>query len=249
MDSQTTGAGISVILLYHRLGLPKLSSMVAGQYVAPVLFRSEIDYLTGHGWQWAPLEDTVERARFGKCPPRCEFSITFDDAYQSVYRYAVPALLDRGMTATIYVVADSIGALNDWDQKAGDRQERIMSARQIREAADLGFEIGSHTLTHPHLTDLDETALRHELRDSKHRLEDITGKEVRSLAYPYGDYDDRVMAATIVAGYRYACATRLGVAGRTSVYELSRVNVRWNAIGPLLIRKIARARKKSGFRK
>ncbi len=238
-----------MVLLYHRLGLPKLSSTVAGQYVAPMLFRSQLDYLSGHGWHWAPLEDTVEKARFGRRPARSEFSITFDDGYVSVYEHAVPALVDRGMTATVYAVADAVGGLNDWDRSAGDRQERIMSARQIREIADLGFEVGSHTLTHPHLTDLDEKSLVRELTESKHKLEDMIGREVVSFSYPYGDYDDRVLAATIVSGYKYACATKLGVPGRCSVYEVPRVNVRWNALGMLLVRKIGRARRATGFRK
>lgn len=249
MGIESPNNGISVVLLYHRLGLPKLSSTVAGQYVAPPLFRSQLDYLTCRGWQWSSLEDTIERARFGNRPPRDEFALTFDDGYESVYKHAAPALLERGMRATVFVVADAIGEVNQWDRKAGDRTERIMSAKQVRDLASCGFEIGSHTLTHPHLTDLDEDSLCRELRDSRRKLEDIIGTEVTSLAYPYGDCDDRVLAATIVAGYKYAVSTKLGVAGRTSIYEVPRVNVRWSAVGPLLMRKIGRARKASGIRR
>lgn len=221
---------------------------MAGQYVAPALLKSQLDCLATRGWRWASLEDTVETARFGKRPPRDQFAITFDDGYESVFAHAVPALAERGMKATVYVVAGAIGGLNEWDYKAGDRQERLMSASQIREIADCGFEIGSHTLTHPHLTDLNESALKRELVDSKHLLEDLIGREVDSFSYPYGDYDDRVLAATIVAGYKNAVSTKLGAAGKSSVYEIPRVNVRWSAIGPLLLRKIRRAKRASGFR-
>ena len=153
------------------------------------------------------------------------------------------------MTATVYVVAGHVGGINEWDRTAGDREEGMMTAAQIREMSAAGFEIGSHTLTHPHLTDVDEARLRRELVDSKHKLEDLIGREVTSFSYPYGDYDDRVLAAAIAAGYKNAVSTKLGTAGRTSVYEIPRVNVRWNAIGPLLMRKIGRARRASGARK
>ena len=249
LTTERSQRSASVVLLYHRLGMPKLSSLVAGQYVAPVLFRSQLDYLTARGWGAVSLADMVERSRFGKAPPRNEFAITFDDGYASVYRHAFPVLRERGMTATVYVVAGHIDGINEWDWTAGDRREDLMTAAEIIEMSAAGFEIGSHTLTHPHLTDLNEEQLQRELIDSKHTLEDLIGREVSSLSYPYGDYDDRVLAAAIVAGYKYAVSARLGTAGRTSIYEIPRINVRWNAIGPFLLRKIGRARRAQGVRK
>ena len=237
------------MLLYHRIGLPKLTSLVAGQYVAPALFRSQLDFLTVRGWSATSLAHVVEKSRFGHRPPRDEFAVTFDDGYLSVYFHAYPALAERGITATVFVVADLIGGANEWDRAAGDRRESLMTAGQIREMSAAGFEIGSHTLTHPHLTDVSEEQLGRELADSKHKLEDLIGKEVSALSYPYGDYDDRVLAAAIVAGYKCAVTTRLGVADKTGAYEVPRVNVRWSAIGPLLARKIGRARKASGIRR
>lgn len=236
------------MLLYHRLGLPKLSSLVAGQYVAPSLFHSEMDYLTKHNWRPAALKEIVERYRSERIGEHNEFAVTFDDGYLSVYEHAYPALVERGMTATVYVVAGVLGGINEWDSRAGDKKEKMMSASQLREMAEQGFEIGSHTLTHPHLTDMSDDDLKREIVDSKHKIEDIIGKEVVSFSYPYGDYDDRVLSAAIAAGYEYAVSTKLGVVGKTGIYEIPRVNVRWNAIGPFLARKINRARKKTRVR-
>ncbi len=238
--------GTSVVLLYHRLGLPRLSSLVAGQYVAPPLLRSELDYLAKRGWRCVSLESAVQKSLCGVPADLDEFAITFDDGYLSVYQHAYPVLAQRSLTATVYVVADSIGGINEWDRNAGDRQEPMMSAEQVREMASNGFEIGSHTLTHPHLTDTSDDQLHSEISDSKHRLEDLIGREVISFSYPYGDYDDRVLAAAVEAGYHNAVSTRLGVVKGSGVFEIPRVNVRWNAIGPLLMRKINRARKVSG---
>ncbi len=237
------------MLLYHRIGLPKLSSLVAGQYVAPVLFTSQLDYFAIKGWGATALPQVVERSRFGRPPPRDEFVLTFDDAYLSVYEHAYPVLAERGLTATIFVVADRIGGINEWDSSAGDRRELLMTADQVRELSGAGFEIGSHTLTHAHLVDANEQSLRRELADSKHKLEDLIGKDVVAFSYPYGEYDDRVLAAVILAGYKYAVNTKLGVAGKSSVYEIPRVNVRWSAIGPFLMGKIGRARRATGLRR
>lgn len=248
MTGRNEWSGTRAVLLYHRMGRPKLSSLVAGQYVAPRLFESQLGFLQSRGWTAGPLaricepEDTEVDTRGGR------FAVTFDDGYLSVYEHAFPVLNARGMTATIYVVVDSIGGINEWDRRAGDQEERMMTSSQVCELASLGFEIGSHTLTHPRLTELDDEQLKRELADSRRRLEDLIGREVVSFSYPYGNYDERVLAAAEAAGYTRAVTTRLALPGaNTRPLEIPRVNVRWNTIGPLLMRKIGRARSASSI--
>jgi peptidoglycan/xylan/chitin deacetylase (PgdA/CDA1 family) len=227
--------------------MPKLSLLVAGQYVAPRLFRWELDYLAARRWRNISLAGIVDRCRTGGSAIENEFSITFDDGYMSVYEHAYPALRDRNLTAAVYMVADAIDGINEWDRRAGDKKEPMMTAQQVKELSEAGFEIGSHSLTHAHLTDLPDDRLRAELVDSKRKIEDLIGKEVVSFSFPYGDYDCRVLEETIAAGYKYALITKLGaVVEGTSLFEIPRVNVRWNALGPLLMRKINRALKASG---
>lgn len=234
-----------VVLMYHRLGAPRLGSIVAGQYVAPALFRSQLGYLSARGWSCSALGDFTKPQRdAGK-----KFAVTFDDGYASVYQRAFPSLVERGMTATVYVVAGAIGGYNEWDRAAGDKREPMMTEVQIKEMSEHGFEIGSHTLTHPHLSALGDNDLARELLDSKHKLEDIIGREVVSFSYPYGDFDHRVADAVQAAGYLNAVSTKLGVITSDSgLFEIPRVNVRWNAIGAHLMRKIVRASKESCLR-
>ena len=172
------------------------------------------------------------------------FAITFDDGYLTVYERACPMLKERDMTATVYVVVDSLGGINEWDRRAGDQEEKMMSAAQARELAENGFEIGSHTLTHPaSVQPWTTSSLTQEIVDSKHKLEDLIGREVASFSYPYGDYDGRVLNAAMAAGYKNAVeheARDLIVEG-TSLFEIPRVNVRWNGFGWQLQRKIRRA--------
>jgi peptidoglycan/xylan/chitin deacetylase (PgdA/CDA1 family) len=72
---------------------------------------------------------------------------------------------------------------------------------EIAELAEAGWEIGSHTCSHSRLTTLSDHEVRAELVDSKAEIEDRLGSPCRSLAYPYGDHDERVVRATHAAGY------------------------------------------------
>lgn len=82
-----------------------------------------------------------------------------------------------------------------------------MSWDQVREMSRSGLEFGSHSVSHPVLTNLDDAALARELEDSKTAIERETGKPVDVLAYPIGQdfaYDARVMRTAQAAGYRMA---------------------------------------------
>ena len=81
-----------------------------------------------------------------------------------------------------------------------------MTWDQCRELDAIGWEIGSHTVSHPRLTTLDDQSLADELSRSKRTSELAMGVECRTIAYPYGDEDPRVEAAVAAAGYERAAA-------------------------------------------
>ncbi len=201
-----------------------------------------MDFLIERGWQATHLPRIVERCMCGDEAKRNEFCITFDDGYQSVYEVAYPVLKERKMAATVYVATGSIGSHIGWNGELARRTEPIMTTEQIRELSDDGFEIGSHTVSHRRLTDLSAEDVKRELADSRSALEDITGREVVSLSYPYGAHDSRVLHASIEAGYRYAVCMRLAtVTHATNLFEIPRISVRWNTIGAVLLRHIGHA--------
>jgi peptidoglycan/xylan/chitin deacetylase (PgdA/CDA1 family) len=88
---------------------------------------------------------------------------------------------------------------------------RLMDADQVVELRRRGHEIGSHTMTHPLLTQLDDEELEQELRTSRQTIEQWISESITSIAYPNGSYDDRVVRATRSAGYSYACTTENGL--------------------------------------
>lgn len=115
---------------------------------------------------------------------------------------------------------------------AGPRPtHRRLSAAALRElAVDGALEIGAHTVSHPALATLPPSAQRAELRESRARLEDLCGRPVRALAYPYGrpgtDYSPETMALAREAGFVCACANVAGAVDRaTDPFELPRMQV------------------------
>ena len=76
-----------------------------------------------------------------------------------------------------------------------------MTWDELRSVVDRGFEVGSHTASHPHLPELTDSELDDELRRSKERLEDELERPCHYLAYPFGEQSPRVRAAARAAGY------------------------------------------------
>jgi peptidoglycan/xylan/chitin deacetylase (PgdA/CDA1 family) len=81
---------------------------------------------------------------------------------------------------------------------------------ELRQLRDAGWEIGSHTHTHPKLTEIGDEDLRSELVTSREVCSSELGDECRTLAYPYGLVDERVARAAGEAGYEAAASLRPG---------------------------------------
>ena len=83
--------------------------------------------------------------------------------------------------------------------------QEFLTINELKEISALdNVDIGSHTVSHPYLTRLNDNQVMHELLDSKHFLEDVLGKPVRLFAYPHGDYDKRIRDLVEEAGYEIA---------------------------------------------
>ena len=138
--------------------------------------------------------------------------VTFDDAFRSVER-VLPALEQLAVRVTVFACADyaqdgrplAVPELAA-DAEAYPDELATMAWDELRGLAERGVEVGSHTLSHPHLTWLSDKDLDRELRESRRRIEDELGSPCPFLAYPYGDDDERVHAAARSAGYEAAFA-------------------------------------------
>lgn len=135
---------------------------------------------------------------------RPSLTVTFDDAFANLLDNALPLLRDLGITPTVFAVADNLGRPPRWPMPPGhpDACEPIMTAAELAAAARAGLcRVGSHTCTHPRLTQVSDAQLDDELQRSRAQLEQLLGLPVTDLAFPHGDYDARVVAAARRAGY------------------------------------------------
>jgi peptidoglycan/xylan/chitin deacetylase (PgdA/CDA1 family) len=135
-----------------------------------------------------------------------QVAITFDDGYLDNYSHALPILLRYCFTATIFLASRFVGTTARWPGAAG---AEMLGWSHANEMSRLGIALQSHTCTHPDLTGCEDALLDRELRGSRQEIEDRVGRAVRSLAYPYGRFDGRVLRHAASAGYSSAFSAGL----------------------------------------
>ncbi len=120
---------------------------------------------------------------------------TFDDGRASQWE-AAHELNARGLVGVFFV------------QGGGT----ALSDEQLRQLVAWGHELAAHSMSHPLLTQLSDDELEYEVAGAKAALEATLGVPIAFFAYPFGDYDARVVAAVAAAGYRGALAAWGGAA-------------------------------------
>jgi peptidoglycan/xylan/chitin deacetylase (PgdA/CDA1 family) len=193
-----------IVLCYHAVSADWPSRLA----VSPDALDRHVSGLLRRGLTGRTFSAGVAESREGT------FAITFDDAYASVAERAFPVLSRLGVPATVFVPTAHAGTgrvmswpgIDEW--LGGEWQGELRGATwdQLGELAAAGWEIGSHTRTHPHLTHLADAELSSELSESRLECERIADTPCSAIAYPYGDTDDRVAAASTAAGYSFGAA-------------------------------------------
>jgi peptidoglycan/xylan/chitin deacetylase (PgdA/CDA1 family) len=142
----------------------------------------------------------------GKLPAgKNNVAVTFEDAFESVARNAVPELARRSFQATIFVPVDVIGRTPDWrtDRSSVIFEEPVMTAAGLKALPSTLVTLGSHTLSHPQLSQLDAGQAQFEIDSSRHKLVEIIERDVDLFAFPYGDYNESVVKMCKSAGYSH----------------------------------------------
>lgn len=185
------------VLMYHAIGTPALGDALGLFSLSPERFRQHMAFLAGR--QQGQVVDFDVAALSGT---GCRVAITFDDGYFDNLEVAAPILGELGLPFTVFVTSEFVRS-----GKAG-----FLSPDALRALAALpGAQIGAHGANHVALTQCDHATLRNELISSRHYLEDVLGREVRTLAYPYGATDRRVRDAALAAGYQLGACSLAGI--------------------------------------
>jgi peptidoglycan/xylan/chitin deacetylase (PgdA/CDA1 family) len=171
--------------------------------------RRQLRHLVGRGYRGATVSDALRAGTADRV-----VAVTFDDGYLSVLDAAFPILSELGLPGTVFVATDHVGAdgpmswpgIEEWLGGPHEHELRPLSWEQLALLAGAGWEIGSHTRSHPRLSRIEDDRLRDELAGSRSVIERRLGRACPTLAYPYGDHDGRVEEAAAAAGYTWACA-------------------------------------------
>ncbi len=207
----------TVFLMYHELARPGRPACeddpgYLRYVVAEGDFRRHLAALKEAGVRGVSVGGALDGSADERAPRVC---LTFDDGCETDLIAAAPLLEEFGWGATFYVVAGFVG------------RRGYLAPAQVRELAERGFEVGSHSMTHRLLTGLGDEEVRRELSESKERLEQWSGRAVEHFSCPGGRWDARVAAAAREAGYRTVATSRVGANGRGSdSFRLARVAVR-----------------------
>jgi peptidoglycan/xylan/chitin deacetylase (PgdA/CDA1 family) len=187
------------VFMYHSIS-PSTRPDPHALRVHPARLDRHLRLLSRLGLRGVSLSELLRAAERGEA--RGLIGLTFDDGYTDYLEHALPVLQRHGMTSTLYVVAGRLGDSNQWDD--GPRLD-LMDADQVRAVAAAGQEVGSHTMTHPHLAGAGADALATEIGGSRQVLTDVLQAEVASFCYPYGEFDDAAADAVRAAGYDHGC--------------------------------------------
>jgi peptidoglycan/xylan/chitin deacetylase (PgdA/CDA1 family) len=200
------------ILMYHVIGHMPPGTALPALWVTPQAFGAQVGALRDGGFHGVTLRQVWDAWHHGGKLPRKPIVLSFDDGYEGHVRDALPILERAGWPGVLNLT------LHNLPDIGGTKGARRLIAG--------GWEIDSHTLTHPDLTTLPDAALRRELRDSRARIERLLGQPADFFCYPSGRYDARVIAAVRAAGYRAATTVAPGFAAPTADrYALARVRV------------------------
>ena len=212
-----------LVLCYHAVSERWPSDLA----VSPRQLEEQLAWLVASGYRGTTFRDAVDAPPAGKT-----LVVTFDDAFRSVYEGAAPVLARFGLPGTVFVPVDHVGGdpmewpgIEQWLGGEYERELLGMTWPELEELSDRGWEIGSHTCTHPYLTRLDDAALHEELQRSREHCEERLGRACVTLAYPYGDTDERVEHAAAEAGYRAAAALSLRLDATPRPFAWPRVGI------------------------
>jgi len=209
-----------IALVYHSIN-DKADLISAGMALPVSHFAEHIEFIAKTGLAQATLASCLDDGAKG-------IAVTFDDGDADTYETALPILQQYRVPATVFVSSSLLGTV--WVVNGVKR--RMLSKKQLEAlAASPLIEIGSHAHIHQPMTQRTKADLTLDLNLSKRILEDITGRKIRYLAYPYGSHDRVVMNAAQCVGFDagFGCTDvcagqfglpRIGISSRDSLSRL-----------------------------
>lgn len=218
------------ILLYHRFirderDLERYPGTEAIFTITEARFDEQMRHLRENGYTPVALPEIVDFVASGRPLPRKPVAITVDDGWTSNIDIMLPLLKKHGIRASFFVTTSA----DSWIYRKFLGLDGPLSRDQVALLHAEGHAIGSHSVTHPHLIELDDEAVRREFADSKRWIEEATGQPCPTLSIPGNFYDGRIMRIARECGYRAVFTANVGSArAGTSLWDIPRLIVEGN---------------------
>ncbi len=201
------------VLTYHRVA-PLSAVGLTDLKVDPANFVAEMSTLHRDGYHTISQAQLFDALYKGTALPSKPIIISVDDGYVDDVTRILPALQRFHMVATFFVITGRMSVPG------------FLNAGQIRELDQAGMDVGDHTAHHVDLRLITPAELHMETAGSRRVLERVLGHPVYFFAYPFGDYNDAVLAAVHAAGFTMAYTTAGGTTESTAApLTMPRVHV------------------------
>lgn len=169
-----------IILLYH--GIPKEYKVQFQKQLGMILKFScpvPADY----------IKEKANRKRY--------VAITFDDGHRNIFQNVFPEIEKKKIPITLFIPTGFLDNHPGWYSKERDYDEgmHVMSTKELNEMNQSQFvTIGSHSITHSYLPDLEESEIKNEIFQSKKDLESILNESIHLFSFPHGEFNNNIVS-------------------------------------------------------
>jgi peptidoglycan/xylan/chitin deacetylase (PgdA/CDA1 family) len=196
------------ILMYHSISAMPKGTVMRSLHVPPKLFKLQMWLLKILGYKGLSMNDLqpyLTGEKVGKV-----VGVTFDDGFKNNLTHALSILKKFNFSATCYIISQNIGGINHWDLDKGIPENPLMNENEIKEWINSGMEIGSHTQNHVRLSESGIKIATKEIAQSRLDLETQFNCSIEHFCYPYGSYNDEIIAIVKKSGYKTATTVNRG---------------------------------------
>jgi peptidoglycan/xylan/chitin deacetylase (PgdA/CDA1 family) len=213
--------------MYHAL-VEKRTPPLHTVHITVDAFRQQMEWLAAEGFQTITISQLLngfEKKQTGKY---CV--ITFDDGYQSIYRYAMPLLKQYGFCATLYLTTAAVGQ-NDFSNTSIHSNtlplnDKPLTWKEIKEMQANGWSIEAHSVTHSDINTLNAEQIKFEVAESRKIIEQQLKQPVLHYAFPFGKYNAPSLKVVRDAGYQTAATVHAGLcSAKNNLYRLPRLEI------------------------
>ncbi len=199
--------------MYHVIARAPAGAALPELFVRPSDFAGQIRWLAAHGFHAVTLHQVYDYWLRGTPLPAQPIVLSFDDGTLGQHTHALPVLRKLHWPGVLNLKVNAL------------KSKYTLPPWRVRQMLAAGWELDSHTITHPDLTQVGDAQLWHEVDGSRVELRQMFHVPVDFFCYPSGRYDARVIAAVRRAGYLGATTTNYGLARPADIYTLDRIRI------------------------